>query len=117
MFSCENNKSTDKALNEDDVKKFKQDVEKEIMARKIDIMQMKQDINQLQDSIQSKFFATVNESEQRLLKLQDSYEEMKDRDASIWINMKTKVDSSIRYLGAQIDSTKLNILIEKEKHQ
>ncbi|MEJ2545771.1 MAG: hypothetical protein P8Y99_17040, partial [Calditrichaceae bacterium] len=117
ILSCENNKSNEKALNENDIKEFKQEIENEIKARKIDIMQMKQDIEGLQDSAKSKLLIDINQSEKEIIQLDDSYNKLKDMSDSIWTEMRPKIDSTMRYLGASIDSTKLHILVEKEEQQ
>ncbi|MEJ2054161.1 MAG: hypothetical protein P8X42_09600, partial [Calditrichaceae bacterium] len=98
-----------------DMKKFEQETQKEIMSRKIDIMQMKQDIRKMGDPEKSALMKDVENIESKYLKAESNFKELKEMNYSLWPDYTPQLDSTIQYLGAKIDSIKLNITVITNK--
>lgn len=111
LAACTSDEKEKVTFSEQKMNEFEQDIEKEIRARKIDVMQMKQDIKQLDDTLKTEFMDNIETIETDFIKAESDFKKLKSMENSAWADFKPYVDSTFRYLGAQIDTTKLDIII------
>jgi len=90
---------------------FENETEKEIMARKVDILQMKEDIKMIDEPMKTELMQNVNNVESDLLQAEAEFLKLRDMNKNNWIEFQPQVDSTIQYLGGRIDSIKLNITV------
>lgn len=109
VVACGQKKEPAEQYSIEDMGRIEQELKKEIRARKIDVVQMKQEIGTFQDTVKSGLMEEIDDIENQLLTVETHIDQLKTVRKTGWYELKSKVDSSMDYLGLRIDTTKTHI--------
>lgn len=109
FVACGTKEKPESEYTKEEMQQFEKELEEEIQARKIDIMQMKQDIEQLEESKKKEIEQDIEKIENRFTEVESDVDKLKTMRDSGWADFKSQVDSTLNYIELRIDTTRVNI--------